>query len=466
MATLYNTGVNCMPTDKELGELFGNRGDMFLTKVPAKIMSQRGYGNMRSKYPIDPSKDINATYPDYKLVKGTFDNVGMDFPKGAGGVGDNPMWADGTYEEMKANFTKQAEAQNDVRHLIPDLEDQRLKQYDLANFTGGTAQQNKLDFMLKEAMTEEQRIKNYQKMDTIMKEFPNLSREDASKIVADEAVRERIRLLEKRGITMSDLMANDVAVNVVRMGHPDQALDEARGGIRTTRDVGTQTPAEPDGMAGYRWSRDIASTYPYWKDTSRSNVSAPSVPHSPEGKAKWEEIQLLTKNSAPGGEYRRQFLEREPFVPEPALPVRPVRAVAGSLQGVGSAPAPLPARGNAGGGGGGGGIRPREFDYDASSRFGANLLMRNTGFNPPPLARRIGGAGSRMPSSQAPAPAPVLPPVMREAMADFAHRRAEAGNFAGMTREQEYAERHRLRRLDMEAEQARMNARRGRGGRR
>lgn len=455
-----------MPTDKELGQLFGNRGDMFLKETPARIMSQRGYGNMRSKYPIDPSKDINSTYPEPKTHIGVFDCVKSDFPKGAGGVGDNPMWEDGTYDEMKANFIKQADAQNDVRHLIPNLEDQRLKQYDLANFTGGTAQQNKLDFMLKQAMTEEERIKNYKKIDTIMREFPHLSREDASKIVADEAVRERIRLLEKRGITMSDLMANDVAVNVVRMGHQDQAQDEARGGMRITREMGTQT--EPDGMAGYRYAQDIATTYPYWRDTSRSNVSAPSVPHSPEGRARWEEIQLLTRNFAPGGEYRREFLNREPFVPERALPVRPVRAVAGAMPGLGSAPAPLPALGNAGGGGGGGGIRPR--DYDASSMFGAELLMRRTGTPPgsPPRtpAGTPAGSPARRPRGRSSTPrvqAPVLPPVMAGAMEEFAHRRAEAGNFAGMTREQEYAERHRLRRLDMEREQARTNARRGRG---
>lgn len=344
-----------MPSDKELGELFGNRGDTFLKEAPARIMSQRGYGNIRSKYPIDPSKDINTTYPEYKLHTGIFNCVKSDFPKGAGGASENPMWVDGTYEDMKRNFNRQADEQNDVRHLIPDLEDQRLKQYDLANFTGGTAQQNKLDFMLKEAMTETERIKNQQKIETILKEFPMLSREDASKIVADEAVRERIRLMEKRGITMSDLMANDVAVNVVRLGHPDQAQDEARGGVRTTRDASTQT--EPNGMAGYRYSADIASSYPYFKDTSRSVASPPSTaPSSRPGTMEGRSSDRFTPRPV------RNVIQG--IVGAKAL-ARYSREIAGSAQGVGMSPAPLP---NIGSGGGGGSQRSRRESIPARNR--------------------------------------------------------------------------------------------------
>ena len=55
------------------------------------------------------------------------------------------MWVDGTYEDMKKNYIRQADEQNDVRHLIPELEtEQRMRRYDLATFTGGTAQQNKI----------------------------------------------------------------------------------------------------------------------------------------------------------------------------------------------------------------------------------------------------------------------------------------------------------------------------------
>lgn len=174
-----------MPSDAELGTLFGNRGSMFLKEVPASVMSQRGYGNMPCPYPISAKAvDINIKYPDYKLHSGTFHNVFTDFPKGPGGVGPNPMWADGTYEEMKANFNRQADEQNDVRHLIPELESHRLKEYELSQFTGGSAQQNKLEFAIGELFNAEKREEAQRKYQQIKGRFPNISDLDAFKIIA------------------------------------------------------------------------------------------------------------------------------------------------------------------------------------------------------------------------------------------------------------------------------------------
>ena len=184
---LYNTGIDCMPSDAELGKLFGNRGSMFLKEVPAKVMNQRGYGNMPCPYPISAKAvDVNIKYPDYKLHSGTFHNVFTDFPKGPGGVSPNPMWADGTYEEMKANFNKQADEQNDVRHLIPDLESQRLKEYELSQFTGGSAQQNKVEFAIGELFNAEKRADAQRKYQQIKQYFPNISDLDAFKIIAKD----------------------------------------------------------------------------------------------------------------------------------------------------------------------------------------------------------------------------------------------------------------------------------------
>ena len=174
-----------MPSDAELGTLFGNRGSMFLKEVPAKVMNQRGYGNMPCPYPISAKAvDINIKYPDYKLHTGTFHNVFTDFPKGPGGVSPNPMWADGTYEEMKANFNRQADEQNDVRHLIPELESHRLKEYELSQFTGGSAQQNKVEFAIGELFNAEKRVEAERKYQQIKGYFPNISDLDAFKIIA------------------------------------------------------------------------------------------------------------------------------------------------------------------------------------------------------------------------------------------------------------------------------------------
>jgi hypothetical protein len=159
---LLNTGINCDPTDKQLAELFGGRGDMFLKDTPARLASERGYGNMTNKKkPLKPSYDINTCFPTPKLHTGVFNMVKSDFPKGAGGVEPNPMWADGTYDQMKGDFMRQAERQiesENIRNIIPE----RDLRYDLAKYSGGTAQQNKLDFAITETLTEEQRIKEDQ----------------------------------------------------------------------------------------------------------------------------------------------------------------------------------------------------------------------------------------------------------------------------------------------------------------
>lgn len=162
MPRLYNTGINEQFSGKELDELFGGRGDMFLTNVPARLASERGYGNMANrKKPLKPSYDVNACFPTPKTNYGVFNMVKSDFPKGAGGVEPNPMWADGTYDQMKADFIRQADRQiesENIRNLIPE----RDLRYDLAKYSGGTAQQNKLDFAIVETFTEEERIREDQ----------------------------------------------------------------------------------------------------------------------------------------------------------------------------------------------------------------------------------------------------------------------------------------------------------------
>lgn len=182
MPRLYNTGINEQLSGKELDELFGGRGDMFLTNVPARLASERGYGNMANKKkPLKPSYDVNACFPTPKTTYGIFNMVKTDFPKGAGGVEPNPMWADGTYDQMKADFMRQAERQiesENIRNLIPE----RDLRYDLAKYTGGTAQQNKLDFAIVETLTEEQRIKDAQFRQALEKQ--GLSEENIYKIMA------------------------------------------------------------------------------------------------------------------------------------------------------------------------------------------------------------------------------------------------------------------------------------------
>jgi hypothetical protein len=186
--SLLNTGINCDPTDKQLTELFGNRGDMFLTKVPARLASERGYGNMTNKKkPLKPSYDVNACFPTPKTTYGIFNMVKTDFPKGAGGVEPNPMWADGTYDQMKADFQRQAERQIDsenIRNLIP-VRDLR---YDLAKYSGGTAQQNKLDFAVSEMFNEEKRKVLQDKIGLVKVKYPTATHTQAIDIAIDEMV--------------------------------------------------------------------------------------------------------------------------------------------------------------------------------------------------------------------------------------------------------------------------------------
>ena len=429
---LYNTGINCMPNDTELDKLFGNRGSLFLKEVPARLMSQRGYGNMPCPYPIKPSDDKNIKYPEYKLHTGVFDCIKSDFPKGPGGVSPNPMWADGTYDEMKANFIRQGDEQNDVRHLIPELEDLRLKEYELSQFTGGTAQQNKVEFMLKESMNAEQHLKDQQKVETILKEFPMLSREKANEYVIKSNVDERIRLLNKRGANLSDMLGVEV-VNVIREGHPNQAQDEARAGIRPGAQTersraeeahlargGTQATmpkpkGTPAGMAGYEYAWNIGNTeyykqlpsrelkegqatlpplgsitnpvdrFPHFKDTSRSVASAPSRPYDESGLGR----RLDEERRAREGYELTQA--RKALLPEGRIPKRGVRMGRttferfnpGAMPGLGTMAVPSPIRGLGQGSGGGGRI-PTAHLTDAQ-RISGGLIR------PPPLtdAQRI-----------------------------------------------------------------------------
>ena len=416
---LYNTGINCDPTDNELASLFGDRGDMFLKQVPARIMSQRGYGNMRSKYPIDPSKDVNIHYPDYHLTKGTFHNVGMDFPKGAGGVSENPMWVDGTYEDMKKNYIRQADEQNDVRHLIPELEtEQRMRRYDLATFTGGTAQQNKIEFFIEEAFNAEKREEAFMKINAIKRTFPGISEQDAIGAVVREMSSELLGSIKKKHFphmsteqveTELGTQASSQVYNMLGlqppMGEREMLERVAREEAERSQALDPTHNVAPVETAGASFARNtidinlnpdvvrmtdlstpvypFSSKFPHYRDTSGTKRSAPSFAVDEQGLG----IQLQEQR-------RKQYLagldaeeaRRKPRI-ESIPPRRRVegeqvgltrdlrqellmrtlsRNQAGTLPGVGSRPAPLP---NIGSAGGGGGQRSREEEYAERHRL-------------------------------------------------------------------------------------------------
>lgn len=392
MAMLYNTGIDCMPTDAELGKLFGNRGDLFLKEVPAKVMSQRGYGNMPNRKPIKPSCDINISYPMPTTHK--YENVMVytDFPKGAGGVSPNPMWADGTYDEMKANFIRQADEQNDVRHLIPDLEiEQRLKRYELSNFTGGSAQQNKTEFAIGEIFNAERREEAKRKFDTIKSGVPGITDEKALELVIADMRIDSLRLLHKKlavkepysdwekkldkGVIQEVDAGNIGVLNMGDIGEQETDLSELarqRELERRQQDAERKSPsANANKMPGAKYAKDtikvvgekadIESYSPY-SGKSRSITSAPSTAYDERGNA-----LMFEEQRKQGNKYRiahshskvQNIVNRFPFtnatIPTPGMS----RRDAGELQGVGSIARPNPMIGGAGGGGSGGSQRPR-----------------------------------------------------------------------------------------------------------
>ena len=401
---LYNTGIDCMPNDAELGKLFGNRGSMFLKEVPARVMNQRGYGNMPCPYPISAKAvDVNIKYPDYKLHTGTFHNVFTDFPKGPGGVSPNPMWADGTYEEMKANFNRQADEQNDVRHLIPDLESQRLKEYELSQFTGGSAQQNKLEFAIGELFNAENRAEAERKYQLIKGRFPNISDITAFEIITrdtpggsgNQSLR---RLHQELGITIpfgewvqtpegKEIVMKHIErqAGVLNIGvTPEQlAQEEAQ-----RRGYGKDKYAEPkppsanaNEMPGAKFAKDtipVVEQYIPWSGKSRTVVGPPSTmaydagtpaSHSArnaqnaERRAQEERRAQMTRLENTMGEFvNEQFRNKPPMTKQMAklmafglVPSAMSREKAGALIGAGSGLAiPAPVRGIGQGSAGGG----------------------------------------------------------------------------------------------------------------
>jgi hypothetical protein len=390
---------------------------MFLKQVPARIMSQRGYGNIRTKHTIKPSNDVNIQYPDYKLHTGIFHNVYTDFPKGAGGVSENPMWVDGTYEEMKNNYIRQADEQNDVRHLIPELEtEQRMRRYDLATFTGGTAQQNKIEFFIEEAFNAEKREEALMKINAIKRTFPGISEQDAIGAVVREMSSELLGSIKKKHFphmsteqveTELGTQASSQVYNMLGlqppMGEREMLERVAREEAERSQVLAPTHNVAPVETAGARFARNtidinlnpdvtsmtdlpsypFSSKFPHYRDTSGTKRSAPSFAVDEQGLGiqlqEQRRKQYLAGLDAEEAR-RKSSIERIPprrrvegeqvgltrDLRQELLMRTLSRNQAGTLPGVGSHPAPLP---NIGSAGGGGGQRSREEEYAERHRL-------------------------------------------------------------------------------------------------
>ena len=125
-------------------------GTELLTGCNKKVISQRGYGNIVARKPvavpggdrigfnntlvdtskgkIEPSMAYTKTYPNHTVCS--------DFPKGPGGVEPNPMWEDGTYDEMLEQVQK---VHNEVPRemaFVPEV-DRRREVFNLQSLAGG-----------------------------------------------------------------------------------------------------------------------------------------------------------------------------------------------------------------------------------------------------------------------------------------------------------------------------------------
>jgi hypothetical protein len=115
-----------------------------------KMISQRGYGNIVARKPvavprgdrigfnntlvdtskgkIEPSMAYTKTYPNHTVCS--------DFPKGPGGIEPNPMWKDGTYDEMLGQVQK---VHNEIPRemgFVPEM-DRRREVFNLQSLAGG-----------------------------------------------------------------------------------------------------------------------------------------------------------------------------------------------------------------------------------------------------------------------------------------------------------------------------------------
>jgi hypothetical protein len=136
-------------------------GTDVLTSLPQKLMSQRGYGNVPACYPVDvPTRarigfdntlvsiggrtgDKMASIYQAPIIHHANNAVYTDFPKGPGGQNPNPMWEDGTYDEMLAQVQKQHVAvPEEIKFLPPH--DPRKSQFNAQALAGGEVYGNAL----------------------------------------------------------------------------------------------------------------------------------------------------------------------------------------------------------------------------------------------------------------------------------------------------------------------------------